>query len=185
VVQPERAVTTTARGTPAFTIEALTLAELRAVRRIDASAYVEPWSAELWDAELARGERCYLVARRARLVVGFVGAIKLVDEAHVLTIATHRSYLRQGVASQLLAAVFRWAMRSGCTALTLEVRASNVAAQELYRRFGMAPAGVRRGYYEPEGEDALIMWAHDIHTPAFAARLARVESRWQGEAGDE
>ena len=53
------------------------------------------------------------------------------------------------------------ALRRGAMALTLEVRFSNKAAQELYRRFGFAPVGVRKGYYQQPDEDALIMWVHD------------------------
>jgi [ribosomal protein S18]-alanine N-acetyltransferase len=152
-------------------IEPLTRADLRAVRRIDATAYPEPWSTELWAAELGRPDRCYLIARRNGFVVGFAGALRMVDEAHVLTVATHLAHRRSGVASALLTDVFRWAIDAGCRALTLEVRSSNVAAQALYRRFGMAPAGVRRAYYQPDGEDALIMWAHDIDQPEFLASL--------------
>ncbi len=66
------------------------------------------------------------------------------------------------------------ALERRMTALTLEVRADNTAAQGLYRRFGLAPAGVRRAYYQPDGEDALVMWAHDIHEPPYAARSARL-----------
>lgn len=158
-------------------IEPLAKADLRVVRRIDATAYPEPWSAELWRAELARGDRCYVVARRNGFVVGFAGALKMVDEAHVLTVATHLAHRRSGVASALLGEVFRWAIGAGCRALTLEVRASNVGAQALYRRFGMAPAGVRRAYYQPDGEDALIMWVHDIDRPGFLAGLTEASLR--------
>jgi [ribosomal protein S18]-alanine N-acetyltransferase len=156
------------------TVEPLTKADLRAVRRIDATAYAEPWSADLWRTELSRDERCYLVARRNGFVAGFAGALKMVDEVHVLTIATHLGHRRQGIATALLREVFRWAIDTGCRAVTLEVRASNVGAQALYRSFGMAPAGVRRAYYQPEGEDALIMWAHDIDLPAYAERLETI-----------
>ena len=58
--------------------------------------------------------------------------------------------------------------------MTLEVRASNDAALQLYRRFGFAPAGVRKAYYSDNGEDALVLWAEDIDTPAYAERLARL-----------
>ena len=68
-------------------------------------------------------------------------------------------------------ALSRAAIATGATALTLEVRSSNTVAQELYRRFGFAPAGVRKGYYADTGEDALIMWAHDTDGHAFAERL--------------
>ena len=56
-------------------------------------------------------------------------------------------------------------------AWTLEVRASSTGAQALYRAFGFAPAGVRAQYYE-NTEDAIVMWCHDIQSPAYAERLA-------------
>ena len=59
--------------------------------------------------------------------------------------------------------------------LTLEVRASNRGAQEMYRRFGFAPGGVRRNYYVENNEDAIVMWAHDIDGDEYAARLAAIE----------
>ena len=58
--------------------------------------------------------------------------------------------------------------------ITLEVRASNRGAQSLYSRFGFAPAGVRKGYYADTGEDAIVMWAHDIDDEAYAQRLRRL-----------
>ncbi len=53
----------------------------------------------------------------------------------------------------------------------------NTAAQALYRRFGFAPVGVRKNYYAETGEDAIIMWARDIDTPAYAERLSQIEAR--------
>jgi ribosomal-protein-alanine N-acetyltransferase len=64
------------------------------------------------------------------------------------------------------------ALADGAHSLTLEVRVSNRAAQALYRRFGMSPVGVRKKYYVDE--DALIMWAHDIDSEAYAERLAEI-----------
>jgi ribosomal-protein-alanine N-acetyltransferase len=64
----------------------------------------------------------------------------------------------------------RASIAHGCVAWTLEVRASNAAALELYRRFGFSPAGVRRRYYE-NTEDAIVMWCHDIRSPEYAERL--------------
>jgi ribosomal-protein-alanine N-acetyltransferase len=60
------------------------------------------------------------------------------------------------------------------------VRVSNDAAQSLYQRFGFAPAGVRKGYYAETGEDAIVMWVHDIGTDEYAARLAGIESSIRG-----
>ena len=75
-----------------------------------------------------------------------------------------------------MAVLCRQAIERGATALTLEVRAGNTAAQSLYRRFGFAPAGVRREYYKDSGEDALVMWAYDVDAPAYAERLAAIEA---------
>ena len=63
----------------------------------------------------------------------------------------------------------------GCVAWTLEVRSTSAGAQELYRRFGFAPAGVRKRYYD-NVEDAIVMWCHDIDTPKYATRLEELSS---------
>ena len=68
------------------------------------------------------------------------------------------------------------AVARGASSLTLEVRMSNRPAQELYRKFGFAPAGVRKGYYAEVNEDALVMWAHDVNTVDYGRRLGAIES---------
>jgi ribosomal-protein-alanine N-acetyltransferase len=70
----------------------------------------------------------------------------------------------------LLLALAHDIIERGCVAWTLEVRASSVGAQDLYRGFGFAPAGVRKNYYD-NSEDAIVMWCHDIDTPEYAGRL--------------
>ncbi len=68
----------------------------------------------------------------------------------------------------------------GMTALTLEVGVGNEPAIGLYRRFGLAPAGVRKGYYAETGEDALIMWVHDIDAAEYSERLEQIEGTLAG-----
>ena len=72
------------------------------------------------------------------------------------------------------------AVARGAKNLTLEVRVGNEPAQQLYRAFGFAPAGVRKGYYAESNEDALIMWANDVDAPAYAQRLASLEAALPG-----
>ena len=69
-----------------------------------------------------------------------------------------------------------WALDNGARHLSLEVAASNERAQTLYRRFGFAPVGVRKGYYPITGEDAFVMWAYDIDGPAYAERVASIRA---------
>ena len=140
---------------------------------IEKASYPRPWSAQVFHDELdhARdGYRYYLVARRGRTVVGYGGLMFAVDEAHVTNLAVHPDHRREGVATRLLLALADEAIARECPAWTLEVRASNVAAQELYRRFGFAPAGVRARYYEGV-EDAIVMWCHDIQSAEYSRRL--------------
>jgi ribosomal-protein-alanine N-acetyltransferase len=81
------------------------------------------------------------------------------------------------VGTALLLDLARAAVGLGLRHLTLEVRASNAPAQVLYRRFGFAPGGIRRNYYAETGEDAIVMWAHDIDSDEYAKRLGSIEAR--------
>jgi [ribosomal protein S18]-alanine N-acetyltransferase len=79
-----------------------------------------------------------------------------------------------------LLALARDAVGRGATALTLEVRLSNKAAQEMYRRFGFVPVGIRKGYYADTGEDALVMWAYEVNGPPYSQLLNGLEARISG-----
>jgi ribosomal-protein-alanine N-acetyltransferase len=157
---------------------------LRGVLRIEQAAYPRPWSMALFLSELAlRDQRTYLVALRDGKVVGYGGVMYVLPDAHVTTIAVAEEARRGGVATRLLLELCRAAVAKGATALTLEVRTSNAGAQELYRRFGFAPAGMRKNYYADTGEDAVVMWAHDIDAPAFAEHLDSIEHTLSGVPG--
>ena len=147
---------------------------IKAIMAIDAQVYPTPWSRRLWDQELERDHRLYRCAVSDGAVVGVIGVLLAADEAHVMTVAVDPAVQRSGVATALMHAAVGEAIAAGATALTLEVRASNKGAQELYRRFGLAPVGHRRGYYEPDGEDALVMWAHDIDGSDYGTRLEAI-----------
>lgn len=150
---------------------------LRQVLRIDHAVYPRPWSLGLYLGELSTTEgRSYLVARQGTHVVAYAGLLVIAGDAHVTTVAVAPSHQRQGLATRLLLVLMRDALVLGAGRVTLEVRASNRGAQRLYSRFGFAPAGVRKAYYVDNREDAVIMWADDVTTPEYAARLARIEA---------
>lgn len=131
----------------------------------------------MFTEEVAHPQRRYLVATGPDgTVLGFCGVWLAVDEAHIVNLAVTPSQRRAGVASQLLVAAMTIALEYGLESMTLEVRASNVAAQKLYFGFGFAPAGVRPKYYDapdlPNGkEHALILTCDDV-----AGALARRRS---------
>jgi ribosomal-protein-alanine N-acetyltransferase len=159
-------------------------AHLREVRRIDELVYPKPWSLSLLRQELAMTDtRVYRVATLGDRQVGHAGMMLVAGEAHITTVAVDPAWQGHGVATRLLIALHRTAVERGITALTLEVRVGNERAIEIYRRFGYAPAGIRRNYYSEEGEDALVMWAHDVHQPAHAARLTGMEQALRVDGG--
>lgn len=148
---------------------------LRAVVAIERRSNPHPWSHSLFAGELTMpSSRHWVVARTGRHVVGFAGLMVTLDEGHVTNFAVHEDHRRRHVATRLLLVQFDAARERGVRSLTLEVRASNRAAQALYRRFGFAPGGVRRSYYRDNSEDAIIMWAHDIDAPDLRRRLAGI-----------
>jgi ribosomal-protein-alanine N-acetyltransferase len=154
---------------------------LRAVLRIESLVYPRPWSLSLFVSELAlRSTRVYYVARVDATVVGYCGLMLAGDDAHVTTLAVDPPWQRRGIGTRLLLNAVRVATQRGARHLTLEVRVGNDPAQALYRRFGFHPAGVRKGYYVETNEDALVMWAEDIDSDGYAARLAGLEARVPG-----
>ena len=159
-------------------VRSLKRRDVDAVLEIDAQVYPHPWSRELVENEIGHRGRHHVVATVGRTIVGHAGLLFAGDEAHVTTVAVDPSMQGQSLGRTLMLDLAHAARAKGCTAMTLEVRASNAAAIALYRRFGMAPAGVRPGYYRTEGgapEDALILWVHDIHSDEYADRLVALD----------
>jgi len=162
-------------------ITAMRRRHLRGVLRIENQVYPRPWSLGLFMSELSmRNGRVYLVARVGPVLVGYAGLLFSLDDGHVTTIAVDPEWRRAKIGTRLLVQLARQAIAAGAKNLTLEVRVSNDAAQAMYRKFGFAPAGVRKGYYVETNEDALVMWAHDIDTDEYVARLNAIEAAVPG-----
>jgi [ribosomal protein S18]-alanine N-acetyltransferase len=129
----------------------------------------DPWTDEMFTEEVTQppGSRLYLVAEAeadaARagepVVAGYAGMmfVSRGDQADVLTIAVAQSFWGQGIGSALLGALIKAARDRGCTEVFLEVREDNPRARGLYLRRGFEEIGVRRGYYQPSGVDAVVM----------------------------
>lgn len=158
-------------------IEPMRRRHLRGVVSIEERTNHRPWSLSLFAGELKMPtSRVYVVALENSVVLGFAGAMYVGDEAHITTVAVHPAEMRQQIATRLMLAVTRCCLTDGIGAVTLEVRITNRPAQELYRRFGYAPGGIRPQYYRDVGEDALIMWCHDLASDSMRARLDSIEA---------
>ncbi len=104
---------------------------------------------------------------RARRVVGYAGLWLMVDESHVTSIAVAPAYRGFGVGELLFLALIDLSREIGAQYVTLEVRVSNILAQNLYKKYGFKESGVRRRYYSDNNEDALIMWSDPLESPGF------------------
>ncbi len=182
-----------AAGRSQIRVEPMRRRHLRGVLRIEQEVNPRPWSLSLFLSELRyQDSRIYVVARAGIDIVGYAGVMLVAGDGHITNIGVNDAHRRHGVATRMMLVLARRALAEGAEALTLEVRMSNTGAQELYRRFGFAPAGVRKSYYPPStksasapgpqragasdgNEDALIMWANDIDTPEYRARLLSID----------
>ena len=151
-----------------FRITDMTLAHLDEVYAIETRSFAVPWSRSELRKEIDNKHAVYKVAIAGYndKVAGYAGMWHVVNEGHITNIAVGGLYRRKGAASLLMEALIGEAERRHMIGLTLEVRASNVNAQGLYKKYGFVPEGIRKGYYaaSPEGpntrEDAVIMWKY-------------------------
>jgi ribosomal-protein-alanine N-acetyltransferase len=157
-------------------ISELVRADLDAIHVIETAQFDDPWSKRVLRDELEAPNRRYTKGTREGEIVGYLGLMLVDAEAHVNSIATAREAEGTGVATALLAEGIRAIVATGTRDVTLEVASRNLRAQRLYVRFGFAPAGMRRGYYPHSGDDAVVMWVRDVHTPSYAAKLASIEA---------
>jgi ribosomal-protein-alanine N-acetyltransferase len=149
-------------------IRRLILDDLMAVVAMEAANQPSPWSEGVFRDELSAENRVYLAADEDG-VVGFGGVMLVGDEAHVTNLLVDPHWRRRGIGLELMRALIDEAVAEGARHITLEVRSENDAARRLYARLGLAPVGMRKGYYGDD--DALILWAHDIDGAEYRARL--------------
>jgi [ribosomal protein S18]-alanine N-acetyltransferase len=120
----------------------------------------DAWTAEMFAAEFAQpaSRRLYLVAEEGDTLVGYAGMMFTGGpQADVVTLAVDPARWGQGTGTALLTALVDEAARRGCTEVLLEVREDNPRARQLYLRQGFTEVGIRRGYYQPSGVDAVVM----------------------------
>lgn len=136
------------------------LADIGTICEIEKASFSTPWSEGAFYNELVNNHFAhYLVLEYQGDIVGYGGMWVIMDEAHVTNIAVREAYRGKKLGEQLMLQMQATAVFLGAVKMTLEVRVTNYVAQRLYEKLGFRPAGVRRGYYSDNMEDALIMWA--------------------------
>jgi [ribosomal protein S18]-alanine N-acetyltransferase len=126
---------------------------------IEKLSFSIPWSKEAFYNELHKNKfASYLVVEDGEKIIGYCGVWIVVDEAHITNIAVLPEYRGRKLGDALLSKVIQMAKELGTRSITLEVRVTNIVAQNLYRKYGFENGGIRKGYYTDNQEDALVMW---------------------------
>jgi ribosomal-protein-alanine N-acetyltransferase len=141
-------------------VRRLTYADLPRVMVVERRAFTTPWSLAMFVLEVSKPTGVHLAALRDDRIVGYTICSRYDTVWHVMNVAVDPDERRAGVATSLLTELLEQVGHDA--RLTLEVRQSNAPAITLYERFGFRSAGLRRRYYQDNGEDALVMW----RTPA-------------------
>jgi [ribosomal protein S18]-alanine N-acetyltransferase len=169
-------------------IRVATAEDIDAMTDLDATCFSAPWSRASFEAELTTNHLAwYLVAEellpqqeeseaeiipeaeaeardlelnenRVGLIIGYAGLWAIEDEGHITNVAVHPDFRRMHLGHILVDMLIGQTRQEGLKRFTLEVRVSNAAAIALYEQFGFVSAGLRKGYYEDNNEDAMIMW---------------------------
>ena len=138
-------------------IETMRERDLDQVLEIERAVFPVPWSRESFRHELGNPRARNLVVRRGSEIAGYVCVWLVAGELKINNVAVRDGWRRRGLAARLIETVLEMADDEACDEATLEVRTSNLAALELYRRFGFREVGRRKAYYQDTGEDAILM----------------------------
>ncbi|HLN60436.1 MAG TPA: ribosomal protein S18-alanine N-acetyltransferase [Symbiobacteriaceae bacterium] len=147
-------------GSPEIAIFPMTPGDLDGVMEVERRSFLTPWSREAFLGELMQTYTVYLVAKEGSKVVAHGGMHVVWEDSHVTNIAVLPEYRGRGLGEHMMLELISRAVHRGASRMTLEVRATNTPAQNLYRKLGFVTekGAVRKGYYEDTGEDAIVMW---------------------------
>ena len=139
------------------------IADLDDVMEIENASFSLPWSRWMFERELMDKEHSqFFVARSGDEIAGYIGFWLVMEEVHIVTIAVRSDYRRRGIGSILMLEALNEALRLGAEKATLEVRVTNLPAQELYRKLGFIAVAIRKRFYSDTGEDAYVMWLYNL-----------------------
>jgi ribosomal-protein-alanine N-acetyltransferase len=188
-----------------FVVEPMALADVDQVMQIERVSFSAPWSARAYRYEITENSHSTMRVVRPKPrwhsplglalqrlvgnvpgpVLGYAGAWHLVDELHVSTIAVHPDWRRRGLGELLLLSLVDRGLELGVRRATLEVRASNLAAQALYRKYGFETLSMQKAYYSDNNEAAYIMGTPGLATATFQARLRTWQAQLHARLRDE
>ena len=159
-------------------IAPMRVADIPEVLRVEAMCFTTPWPRNAFQNELTENKLAhYFVGRFDGDIIAYGGLWVILEDAHITTVAVRPSHQRQQYGERILVRLLDEAIERGACWVTLEVRESNVGAQNLYKKYGFTVVNTRRGYYSDNDENALVMWAGNLKGAVFQNRLAALRER--------
>ena len=162
-----------------ITIKPMEKSDIKGVVAIEEKAYGEHhWSEESFLNEISNElARYYSAFDESGNLVGYAGCWQILEEVHITNIAVSPDFRRQGIGEKLLRRIIDDCYKNMVKYITLEVRVSNIPAISLYEKYGFKSFGVRKGYYQNNNEDALIMWTENIFYDKFKLNYEKLTSK--------
>ena len=145
-----------------FKVFPMDSSSIKSILNISELSFPISWSFESLQSELDNKFARYVVLKKGNSIVGYGGMWVIIDEAHITNVAVHPETHGHGGGDMIVEALFRICRKQKVSAITLEVRKSNFLAINLYEKYGFETEGIRRHYYEDNGEDAVIMWNRNL-----------------------
>ncbi|MGL4819203.1 MAG: ribosomal protein S18-alanine N-acetyltransferase [Bacilli bacterium] len=137
----------------------MTANDIQTVAALDKQLFTLPWDEATFDREINDNVySTYVVAEIDSEIIGYGGVWCVHGDAQVTNIGVREDYRGQGIAQAIMYILLDIAKLEQCTNISLEVRLSNAPAQHVYRKVGFQDGGVRKNYYQDNGEDAKVMW---------------------------
>jgi len=160
-------------------IRRMRLEDVPAVHEIDTLSFSLPWPErsfrfEVSENAVSRGWVAEAAVNGESRIIGMLVLWLIVDEAHIATVAVHPDFRRRSIGSRIIVEALKAARTEGARRAFLEARERNLAAQEMYRKFGFEITGRRPRYYRDTGEDAILMTLEGL--PALAQVQVNVET---------
>ncbi|URZ15058.1 ribosomal protein S18-alanine N-acetyltransferase [Clostridium felsineum] len=144
-----------------LTVHPLKKEDIDSIIAIENLCFPTPWTKESMEGELNNKFAKYLVIKKDNVVIGYGGLWLIIDEGHITNIAVHPEFRGIGIGNLIVKELIKLCSIRNINSMTLEVRVSNIVAQNLYKKFGFKEEGIRKKYYSDNNEDALIMWRNE------------------------
>ena len=170
---------------PQIKIEPMQREHLDDIIRLEEQAYgPHHWSKESFFNEINNElARYYCAFDESGELTGYAGCWQILEEAHLTNIAVSPARRRNHIGEALLTAIIKSCINEMIKYITLEVRVSNMPAISLYEKYGFKSLGIRKGYYQDNNEDALIMWTENIFYDKFKIKYEQNLKNLNEKAG--